>query len=252
MDENTIKIIQEKFDALPESIREMIMSSHYEDTLITVGQKNNLNVNQMGILERETTLVMMGLTNPKDFETDIVRELNIEKTKGAQIVAEINEKIFLKIRTLLKLMNTPIGEDPDIEDSEQAEINKHILKDIAPTKIETQKEVGEEIFRNAGIEVVDKEGMVQNLATPEIEAPKENPSSVLPLSREEVNTLPLDKGKDKGVQEEVLNKQDSIIMQKLSGTVQMPKTTTEYSTNSVPVGTTNPAPKIDPYRMPIE
>jgi len=44
MDENTIKIIQEKFDALPESIREMIMSSHYEDTLITVGQKNNLNV----------------------------------------------------------------------------------------------------------------------------------------------------------------------------------------------------------------
>ena len=225
MDENTKKIIQEKFDALPESIREMIMSSHYEDTLITVGQKNNLNVNQMGILERETTLVMMGLTNPKDFETDIVRELNIEKTKGAQIVAEINEKIFLKIRTLLKLMNTPIGEDPDIEDSEQAEINKHILKYKIPTKIETQRDAGEEIFRNAGIEVVDKEGMVQNLATPEIEAPKA---------------------------EEVLNKQDSIIMQKLSGTVQMPKTTTEYSTNSAPVGTTNPAPKIDPYRMPIE
>ena len=238
MDENTIKIIQEKFDALPESIQEMIMSSHYEDTLIKVGQKNNLTVNQMGVLERETTLVMMGLTNPKDFETDIIRELNVEKAKGTEIVTEINDKIFLKIRTLLKLMNTPIGEDPEIEDSEQAEINKqNALKDSAPTKVETQREVGEEIFRNAGIEVVEpvttpptapllhKEGMIQNLATPEIEAPKA---------------------------EGVLNKQDSIMMQKLSGTVQMPKTTTEHGTNPTPVGITNPAPKIDPYRMPIE
>ena len=237
MDENTMKIIQEKFDALPESIQEMIMSSHYEDTLIKVVQKNNLTVNQMGVLERETTLVMMGLTNPKDFETDIIRELNVEKAKGTEIVTEINDKIFLKIRTLLKLMNTPVGEDPDIEDSEQAEKDKqNHLKYNTPTKVETPSD-HEEIFRNAGIEVVEpvttpptapllhKEGMIQNLATPEIEAPKA---------------------------EGVLNKQDSIMMQKLSGTVQMPKTTTEHGTNPTPVGITNPAPKIDPYRMPIE
>ena len=201
MNENTKKIIQEKFDALPESIQEMIMSSNYEDTLITVGQKNNLTVNQMGILERETTLVMMGLTDPKDFEIDITRELGVDNAKGNQIVTEINEKIFLNIRTLLKLMNTPIGEDPMVEEDEEQKTN---------TPVDT------------------------------LPSPTEDPSS-------HISSLEKAMGGE--------NKIDSILAQKLAGTFQAPKITTEYAVSPVSISTKNPIPimpKVDPYRMPIE
>src|SRR3989338_8064204 len=121
MDDNVKKIIKEKFDALPKAIQEMILSTHYEETLIEIGKQHNLNVELMGIMERETTLVMMGLTPTKDFEVELTRELHIDKLKGSQIVKDINEKIFLRIRELLKLMNTPKGEGPALEEKEKTQ-----------------------------------------------------------------------------------------------------------------------------------
>src|SRR3990167_11362864 len=100
MDENIKKIIKEKFDALPEGIQEIILSSNYEETLLIVGKQYQLNIEQLDILQRETTLVMMGLTPTKDFATELARELKIDAVKASQIVKDLNEKIFLKIREL--------------------------------------------------------------------------------------------------------------------------------------------------------
>ncbi|MEK7569425.1 MAG: hypothetical protein AAB500_00840 [Patescibacteria group bacterium] len=120
MDEETIKKIKERYDMLPESIKEIIMSSNYQDTLIELGKKYNLNVGQLGILERETTMVLMGLTNPDNFQTEIIREMDVDAERGRQIVKEINEEIFARIRDLLKLMNTPPGEEPKLDEETPA------------------------------------------------------------------------------------------------------------------------------------
>jgi len=144
MDNNAIQIIKEKFDSLPESIKKLIMSSHYEDTLIEIGQKNQLNVEQMGILERETTMVMMGLTSTTSFEVDLTRELDVDRLKGSQIVKEINEKIFIKIRELLKLMNTPVGEEPSLEEEEEE----------TSVSDEHKEEPQNDILKSAGIEIL--------------------------------------------------------------------------------------------------
>ncbi|MCC7160766.1 hypothetical protein IT399_03545, partial [Candidatus Nomurabacteria bacterium] len=124
MDENILKTIKNKFDSLPERIKDTIMSSHYEDTLIEIGNFYKLNVEQMGIMEMETTMVMMGLTSPNDFETNLTHELGVDKIKGSEIAQAINEKVFLKIRELLKLMNTPQGEEPSLEESTEENENK--------------------------------------------------------------------------------------------------------------------------------
>ena len=113
MDEKTIKMIKERFNTLPQMIQEVILSSNYEETLIEIGKQYGLNVKQLGMLNRETTLTMMGSTPIKDFETELTRELNVEKTKGKQIAKDVNEKIFLKIQELLEIMNTPAEEKPD-------------------------------------------------------------------------------------------------------------------------------------------
>jgi flagellar hook-length control protein FliK len=148
MDENTTQMIKERFDALPESIQELIISSNYQDIIIEIGKKYQLNVEQLGLLEQETTLVMMGLTPTKDFETELTRELKIDNTKGNQIVTEINEKIFLTIRDLLKLMYTPEGEEPSVKETPEEssrtlnlESREEMLKHIETPDLTKQKEL---------------------------------------------------------------------------------------------------------------
>src|SRR3989344_7193537 len=105
MDQETKNKLKERFDALPESVQEVITSSHYEESLVEISKKHNLNVEQMGALEIETTMVMMGLAPVKDFARNIEKQLRIETGKAYEIEKEIDEKIFLRIRDLLRLMN---------------------------------------------------------------------------------------------------------------------------------------------------
>ncbi|MEJ0001702.1 MAG: hypothetical protein WDN09_00730 [bacterium] len=121
MDEQTQKKIKEKFDSLPEAIKETIMSSRYQDDLIEVGQKYQLSTEQLGLLERETTLVLMGLTPPDEFAEELQRELAIDNVRIGQMIEDIGQKVFMPLKTLLKIMYTPEGEAPEVEDEDEEE-----------------------------------------------------------------------------------------------------------------------------------
>lgn len=120
MDEETKKTLAERFDALPKSVQEVITSSHYEESLVEISKKHDLSIEQMGALEIETTMVMMGLAPAKDFARNIEKQLKIETGKAYEIEKEINEKVFLRIKDLLKLMNTPPGEEPHLDEASTA------------------------------------------------------------------------------------------------------------------------------------
>ncbi len=108
MDENVIKIIKEKFDSLPRTIQEAILSSDYENTLATISQQNNLTLLQRAALEKEATLVMMGLIPTQNFAISLMQELateGIDETKAGQIAKDINEQIFFKVWDELQLLN---------------------------------------------------------------------------------------------------------------------------------------------------
>ena len=195
MDENTTKMIKERFDALPEMIQNLILSSHYQDTLIEIGKKYQLNVEQLGLLEQETTLVMMGLTPTDSFETELTQELSVDKMKGNQIVTEINEKIFLTIRDLLKLMYTPAGEEPSVEEeTEQSE--------ISPDK-----------GRQEGLNLETRDELLEKI---------ENPEKTPPIRNDEGSQRP-----------PVSNGTGSILEQKLSGSFSFPKVETDHSLNNI-------------------
>lgn len=217
MDEKTAQMIKERFDALPKMIQEVILSTNYEETLLEIGKKYNLNVEQLGILERETTLVMMGLTPTKDFETELTRELNVDKIKGFQIVKDINEKVFLKIRELLKLMNTPAGEEPSLE--------------------QTEAEKEHDIFKSAGIEIVPEKleinSPLEEYSTHKVEGGGESiPAKATP---QEGNVHP-------------------ILTQKLSGFVKNNVVETDHSLENITKETKTDSvkadvpKKVDPYR----
>ena len=199
MDENTQKLIKERFDALPEGVQKVILSSDYQSSLIKIGQEHNLNVEQMGTLELETTMVMMALTPLNNFESELTRELNIDKEKGLQIVKEINEKVFLKIRELLKLMNTSAGEESIIDESieeRQTKINR--IASMMPEKNSDIKTTVDEranvqTFQNAGIEIIPEKLELSN-------------------NKEKIN---------------------SVLAQKLTGSFRVPPVKTEHSLENI-------------------
>ena len=121
MDEKVTNEIKENFDSLPESIKELILSPQYENSLIEISKKYQLTTEQSGILEQEATLVLMGLTPIKDFDNELQKELKIDNVKSYNISADISTEIFAGVMTLLKLMYTPEGEAPLVEEDQNDE-----------------------------------------------------------------------------------------------------------------------------------
>jgi hypothetical protein len=166
MNEDTAKMIKARFDALPQSIQEAILSSDYENTIVELGKKYGLTVEQMGTLEQETTLVMMGLTKTKDFEDELISEMHIDQAKSSQITKDINDQIFLRVRDLLKLMNTEEGEEPTLEDDSVKAPEKPVFQpSINSQSVPPAIMAGEEkILASSGIEVVPEGIPAKNIA----------------------------------------------------------------------------------------
>lgn len=162
MDEETKKVIKERYEALPESIQEFIISDYYQEALMELGQKHQLNIEQLGIIEREVTMVLMGLINSKDFERELTRELRVDREKGKDIAQDVSDKVFLKVRELLKLMNTPAGENPVVE--ETADPLKSAGIEITPSRPKVE-------FQTPNVKN-DREEVLKKVENPELLKPE--------------------------------------------------------------------------------
>ncbi len=72
----------------------MIVSAYYEDTLNAIGSKYQLTIEQINILQINTTIVLMGLISQEEFETELGKALGIDLLKISQIAGEVSSKIF--------------------------------------------------------------------------------------------------------------------------------------------------------------
>jgi hypothetical protein len=220
MDEKTTKLIKERFESLPEAVQEVILSSNYENSLLEIGQQYQLNVEQLGKLEQETTITMMGIDPLADFETRLTRELNIDKEKGSLIIKDINEKVFLRIRDLLKLMNTgELDESETGKTTEETQTKIERIDSIMPKKVDenSTKDMRTDVqtLSNAGIEIIPEKLEITGVPKPTIPTP----SYAVPPK-------------------------PSILEQKLSAPIKTETVTTEHSLNNI----TPSKPSVDPYR----
>ena len=216
MTDDIIKRIKEKFDSLPKEIQDIILSSNYQDSLLEIGRKYQLNVEQMGIMEQETTIAMMGLTPTTDFEKELTRELNIDSAKSSEIAKDISEKIFFKIRELLKSWS--MGTEIELAPEKQNPVHEEMRHEV-------------NVLSKAGIELVPEK---LELTTPE--KPIENREHILGKIEKPEEIHP-------------------ILTQKITSSFQAPIVKTEHTLENItktsaPAKTnTPPAPsKVDPYR----
>lgn len=106
--------IQKRFKNLPESLREAIFSAEITETLIAIGKKYGLGLDKVGDLSTETNLVMLGVTHPNQYISQLQQTLGIERDVARNIAQEVNTQVFAKIREELRKLH-------DIKDEEKTE-----------------------------------------------------------------------------------------------------------------------------------
>lgn len=95
------KNLQEKFDSLPDVIKNAVTSVDFANNLQKIGQKNGLHIDELDALLEEVGLVMIGETKASDFPPKLGKRLNLDEGKLSPLVQKIDEEIFKPIRSAL-------------------------------------------------------------------------------------------------------------------------------------------------------
>jgi hypothetical protein len=129
MDEETQKIIKDRFQELPEVIQKIITESNWIDTIRTISQKHNLRIDQGAVLENEVFLVMLGFQTPEGFLNNIVKEGQIQIEVASDITDQIQRDIFSKIKQ--EIINQTENNKTQTETDAEPTLNRdNLLKEI--------------------------------------------------------------------------------------------------------------------------
>lgn len=127
MENDTNKIIAEQLKRLPPELKQALASIDMTSHLQALRNKYSLLIDKLGILETEIWLVMLGLESPDEFTNNLMRHVGLSANDATLISKDINERIFLSIRTALR----QIQEKEALEDESTFTLNhKDVLKGI--------------------------------------------------------------------------------------------------------------------------
>ncbi|MDP2676068.1 MAG: hypothetical protein Q8O83_00045 [bacterium] len=101
----TRKDLLERFSKLPITLQEAIFSAEITDMLLAIGKKYGLLLDRIDDLLTETHKVMLGMTHPNQYISNLQQTLGIERDVARSIAQEINAEVFAKIREELKTLH---------------------------------------------------------------------------------------------------------------------------------------------------
>ncbi|MEI6864002.1 MAG: hypothetical protein WCK46_01340 [Candidatus Adlerbacteria bacterium] len=103
MEEKTIQEkIKERLAELPQDVQDAVLSADMGTHIHSIGQKHGLHIDQIGKLEDETMLVMLGFFDADTFNQQIQDQLAIPAEDAAAIAGEVSDTVFAPIRESLK------------------------------------------------------------------------------------------------------------------------------------------------------
>ncbi len=114
--EYTAEQLEQKYNALPTSVKEAITSAKVEERVMAIGRYHKLHLDILGELADETGLVMLGLTHPRDYIRNLAERLGVSREEATAIARDVNEQIFRPIREALKQVHGLGGGAPAAEE----------------------------------------------------------------------------------------------------------------------------------------
>ena len=126
---------QELESKLPSDLKTAIYSADSSTAIENISKKYGLHIDQMGKLAEETGLVMLGVTHPKDFISNLAKRLQVDQLTAKSIAQDVNEQIFKKVReSLMKIHG--LGETPaETPKTEKPEVKVEIKVEPKPLEI---------------------------------------------------------------------------------------------------------------------
>lgn len=231
----------EKYKKLPDDLKETIMSVGTSEKFYAVGQKHQLNIEQVEILSKQAGLVMLGFEHPSKFIGNIAKALDVPEERARAIAQDVNAQIFQPVRESLKKIH---GIEP------QSPPPKPTIPPPSPTTLKTPPP---NLPAKPLIAVTPKLPVSIPPTAPIIPKPPLPPPPTL---------LPSEAGKEEN--EADLNREEilagienpvpakptgNIVQEKLDGLVRMPKTEQEIKEPTPPPA--KPNYTTDPYREPV-
>ncbi|MBI5140338.1 MAG: hypothetical protein HZA94_02745 [Candidatus Vogelbacteria bacterium] len=105
-------------ETLPGDVKDAIFSVNSAKIINEVGKKYGLHIDQIGIAAEETGNILLGISRPTEFVDNLQTRLRIERVRASEVAAEINEKIFSKIRESLRNLHGAEKAGREISDEE--------------------------------------------------------------------------------------------------------------------------------------
>lgn len=173
MPKYTPQQLREIYLKLPEDLKNAIFSVDSAEIIQNIGKKYNLPIDKTGELADETGLVMLGLTHPNNFISNLAQRLNTDKETARKIAEEVNNQIFIKVRESLKKIHGVSAEVgvPALADAGKEELLKEIEKEepLLPTEKvpEIMKGVTQPFEAKTKEEVLRMPPVVSNIEPPE-------------------------------------------------------------------------------------
>jgi len=94
--------LKEYYVKLPREIKVILDSEENTDKIYELGNKHQLHIDKIGLLDREISLIMFGVVKPQEFIPNLREKLKIDDEEARKIALEVNEQIFNPIRESLK------------------------------------------------------------------------------------------------------------------------------------------------------
>ncbi len=238
-----------RYELLPDDLKALITDDEFRMKLFNLAKELKMTYEQLGVLEIEVTMVILGMTPPNQFRDELQIQLKKNDTEIDAIVAKVNEQIFTPIRVSLEKLYENHKEPEDYLDAPEGENSAPTAQvtnqtpSATPTPaVTTAKPVLTPDAKLTDTEknVLGKAGVVLSENTgPKIapQAPLSSRSNIL-AGIENPSTL------KPNLVAEKLNTSAPVIPTAKTTDYSLPKTST-----TVPSQPTTP--KSDPYREPI-
>jgi len=99
---DTKKLIQERYQELPQEVKDAVTASDLPTKMKNVASNHDLMIDQAGMLQNEILFVMLGMEPSSEFVNNMSRELGINREKANAVAKDVNDLIFAPIRKYLR------------------------------------------------------------------------------------------------------------------------------------------------------
>lgn len=229
------KEVTERYELLPQEIQDIVTGDDYQTHIFNIAKTQKLTYEEMGILEVETTMVLLGMVNPDNYRDELKTQLKKNDAEIDSLVSMVNDQVFAPVRMALTKVYSAQKEPEDY----LAPVPTPVAQ---PTPTPSQSvPVSSAPLSATDRSVLEKSGVVIT------DTPTAAPAPTMPIGNR-VDLLKNIENPPKAP--------SSIVADKLrtGGPAMTPSKTTDYSVAKPDTTVTLPPTRgtTDPYREPLE